>query len=192
MKLAKLIAITLFALFFNQAKSQCANSIKVSTSFTDTLVFQIYTSTPNDTTTLTIYNRWGQVVKRVLYDSVMQPGYHTVIYVADSGLQAGTYVYTFSSHCLHHNGYITHVSSVSGIKEFSFTNAIYLYPNPSNGFANVQSQNELGTIKIYNALGAIVYEVSTKENTLHIDINQQGSGVYFVQVQNQYIKLIKQ
>jgi len=71
-KLSKIILITLFALVRKQGKSQCADSIKVSNSFTDSLVFQIYTSTPNDTTTLIIYNIWGQVVKKVLNDSVMQ------------------------------------------------------------------------------------------------------------------------
>lgn len=81
---------------------------------------------------------------------------------------------------------------VTSIKGISFTNAINLYPNPSNGSFNIQSQNELGTIKIYNELGAIIYEATKKENALQIDLSQQGSGIYFVRVQNQYIKIIKQ
>jgi uncharacterized membrane protein len=193
MKYSKIIIIFLFILSFKQAKSQCADSIKVLNSFTDSLTFYIYTGSNDDTTNLAIYDRWGAIVKKVLIDSVMQTGNHTVMYYPTSGMSIGTYFYVFTSHCLNRHATTTYLgSSVSDVQQYQSSHTISLYPNPVKNYLTIKSQNELGLISIYNTLGELVWQQTTKDNTTQIDISQQASSIYFVKIQNQYIKIIKE
>jgi len=60
---------------------------------------------------------------------------------------------------------------------------ILIYPNPSKGVINVQSQKIIQTIKITNLLGGIIYskqQVNAKESTINMD--SYPTGVYTIYV----------
>lgn len=74
------------------------------------------------------------------------------------------------------------VSGSSNINQItdSQTNVL-VYPNPSSGIINVQSQKTLQTIKITNLLGQVIYskqQVNAKESTINID--SYPIGVYTI------------
>jgi hypothetical protein len=194
MKTLKLILFFISFLSFVQLKSQCLDSIKVAQSSTDSITFNIYLGSNNDTTNLIIVNRWGQIVKKVLNDSIMQFGQHTIVYYPSSTIISDNYFYSFTSHggCSH-NGHIIYINSSTGIKQYINNSTFSIYPNPNNGNVIIQSlnENELGLIDIYNAIGKLVYQEEIKNNSIQVDISNQATGIYFVKVQNQFFKLIK-
>ena len=94
--------------------------------------------------------------------------------------------------------YIDDVSVIAlnstGISQYSNLNTHFsVYPNPTNSTVTLQGVNPLGMVRVYNTLGQIVFETTTKDKTLPIDFSNQNAGIYFVQAgQNTPIKLVKQ
>ncbi|MEO8761195.1 MAG: T9SS type A sorting domain-containing protein [Bacteroidia bacterium] len=80
----------------------------------------------------------------------------------------------------------------TGIKQYGSSKTLNVYPNPSNGIVTIQSLTELGAITIYNALGEVVYKKISKDNTTQLDISQQAPGIYFVNAQGNYMRVVKQ
>lgn len=88
-------------------------------------------------------------------------------------------------------------SSPTGIQSNAINAANFqVYPNPSNGTFKVELENatELSTIKVYNAIGKLVYETSATESSKEIKLDNMSSGVYFIRINsgssNQTKKLI--
>ena len=79
---------------------------------------------------------------------------------------------------------------------------ITIYPNPTSNNITIQSLTELGVITIYNSLGEKVkearlhpsgYAISPQgEKTTTIDISNLPAGVYTINAQNVYKKIIKE
>lgn len=67
-----------------------------------------------------------------------------------------------------------------------------VYPNPSNGILNIEAGKTLGTVNVMNALGTIVYSSINTDNKVSLDLTGLPAGVYTVQVQNAFIKFIKE
>jgi len=67
-----------------------------------------------------------------------------------------------------------------------------IYPNPSTFNIIIQSSTELGAIIIYNSLGENVLQTKSKNMQEQIDVSKLPSGVYTIQAQNKYLKLIKE
>ena len=63
-------------------------------------------------------------------------------------------------------------------------NEILIFPNPSNGVFELKSEmeNEKSEIKIYNALGEIIYQSEIKNDKTEIDLSSQPKGIYFYQI----------
>ncbi len=61
---------------------------------------------------------------------------------------------------------------------------ITVYPNPSTGLFTISSgEVNLNTVKIFNALGQVVYEVSNLQDSKQvIDLKQMAKGVYTIRV----------
>ncbi len=85
-----------------------------------------------------------------------------------------------------------------GIKESSvFSNAINLFPNPSNGNFNIvttfaNSQNI--DVTVYNMLGQAVYSnkiSNATQNVYQVDLGNQASGVYLVEIKSGTEKVVK-
>ena len=62
--------------------------------------------------------------------------------------------------------------------EDNVLNDFSLYPNPAHDVLNIESQQEIETVKIYNLQGQLIKEVSTNS----IDVSNLNTGLYFVQV----------
>jgi Secretion system C-terminal sorting domain len=63
-----------------------------------------------------------------------------------------------------------------------------IYPNPTSKELNfdLNSDTDLLKIKIYNTLGVLVFpEKEISENNKEIDVSLLGSGVYFIELQDQ-------
>ncbi|MFA7688371.1 MAG: T9SS type A sorting domain-containing protein, partial [Moheibacter sp.] len=73
-------------------------------------------------------------------------------------------------------------------------NKITLYPNPTTGIINLQTQQKVNSVSVYNLMGQKVsFHPLNKENT-SIDISNLSSGIYFVEVilnNNKKIKTYK-
>lgn len=72
------------------------------------------------------------------------------------------------------------------IDEFNFSN-INVYPNPATNEINLSwNENESVSIKVYNALGKIMYFNTTINlaNKPKIDVSNYASGIYFVKINN--------
>lgn len=59
-----------------------------------------------------------------------------------------------------------------------------IYPNPSTGNFEIEvgEINEDKTIKIYNALGELIYTVESTDNFITFNLSDQAKGVYIVEV----------
>jgi hypothetical protein len=83
--------------------------------------------------------------------------------------------------------------ATAGVNQLSVNkNELSVYPNPANNDVIIQSATELGAISIYNALGNIVYQTKSRNTQEQIDISKLSAGVYMIQAQNKYLKLIKE
>jgi hypothetical protein len=182
MKLFK--TLILFAALFScrEIKSQCLDTLKTTNANTDSITFTIYTSSVNDTSNLTIYNRWGAVVTKMLLDSVLQPGHHTIVYHPTASLVSGSYFYIFSSRGCSYRGTFTYLAPAS-INRYAATNIIKLSPNPCNGVFTIGSEFALITsIEIVNMLGNIVYQNSALTSVFNIDVSFLPAGIYYVRI----------
>lgn len=68
-----------------------------------------------------------------------------------------------------------------------------VYPNPSNGFINIESEdvNYNSNIKIYNTFGELVYQrANLNFSKFNIDLSYLPNGAYFIQIENNNNQLI--
>lgn len=72
-------------------------------------------------------------------------------------------------------------SSGLGIKTNEESLEFLLYPNPAKDFISFISHVSNATIKIYNALGALVYEGISGGEETKLDIRDFSAGVYFAE-----------
>jgi hypothetical protein len=70
------------------------------------------------------------------------------------------------------------------VKKFA-AGSIKMYPNPSNGLVNIQSAENMKSVKVYTMGGQLVREVNIsdmmKANALTLDLNVVA-GLYRVQI----------
>ncbi|HTB06171.1 MAG TPA: T9SS type A sorting domain-containing protein [Bacteroidia bacterium] len=79
----------------------------------------------------------------------------------------------------------TPADSVTGINTITVSNAVNLYPNPSNGVFTIESSvvSRQSIVEIYNVLGEKVFSQYSIPNTQYsIDLSGQPSGIYFYQI----------
>jgi hypothetical protein len=77
-----------------------------------------------------------------------------------------------------------------GIAELNGDSGISIYPNPSNSYLVVKSNdNELKKVEIYNALGACIYRTEFT-TALQLYTGSYSEGVYFVHVENTVKKIV--
>ncbi len=69
-----------------------------------------------------------------------------------------------------------------GVEEVIYTNAVNIYPNPSNGIFTIETTDTVNEIMVYNALGALVYKSKPSQLINTVDLKSYGEGIYFVKV----------
>jgi hypothetical protein len=67
--------------------------------------------------------------------------------------------------------------------------AITLYPNPANDFVTLSGE-DLGIVRVYNALGQKVDEFEANGTELRINTTGYESGVYFVKTGEQTLRFV--
>ena len=55
-----------------------------------------------------------------------------------------------------------------------------IYPNPVNDKLTLEAQDAIGTLEIYNLMGALVYSQENCGNKVEINTADLQRGVYFV------------
>ncbi|MEO8934786.1 MAG: T9SS type A sorting domain-containing protein [Xanthomarina sp.] len=81
------------------------------------------------------------------------------------------------------------------IKTFE-TNALSVYPNPTQDVLNIKYKSALNTVKVYNLLGQEVLVQNTSASQLQLDVSSLTAGAYMVKLfadEGQHsFKIIKQ
>lgn len=82
--------------------------------------------------------------------------------------------------------------SLAGIKDFS-TTSVKLYPNPASSVLHIQSDNLTASeYAIYNVVGKLIAQNTISDsNDIQINIENLESGLYFVKINNDYLKFVK-
>ena len=60
--------------------------------------------------------------------------------------------------------------------------ALVIYPNPVNDKLTVMAEDALGTVEIYNLMGALVYSQKGSSNKVEINTTDLPTGVYFIRL----------
>ena len=141
-------------------------------------------------------NGWKDVVVVMPNDSVKFITKFTTF--ADN-----TTPYMYHCHLLHHEDdgmmgsfLVIDTTASTGINTINFENNFSIFPNPTNNFLNIKSNNnEKFLVSIFNSFGQSVYSGQANSN-IKIETSNFASGLYFIQVntnKNQFTqKIIKQ
>lgn len=73
-------------------------------------------------------------------------------------------------------------SGVSDVKSVNFN----VYPNPTAGMVYIETENNMN-LKLYNVQGLLIKETFDKQ----IDLSDYPQGLYFLQINNNTVKIIK-
>ena len=66
-----------------------------------------------------------------------------------------------------------------------------IYPNPSAGIFNVDSELNLGTIQVLDVAGQLLHSVEAVKNSTNIDLSNIQSGVYLVKIEREGMIITK-
>ena len=91
--------------------------------------------------------------------------------------------YTFTATENRH--FVANLEYTEGIDEQS--NEILIYPNPVKEKLIVEAQEAIGTIEIYNLMGAVVYSQKNCGNKVEINTTDLQSGIYFIRLMNEKV-----
>jgi hypothetical protein len=72
------------------------------------------------------------------------------------------------------------VSLCTNIRALEFTEAVYLYPNPSTGTLKLIGVSALTPIRVYDMLGRLCFETKAGEGVTELNLSGKPQGVYFV------------
>jgi len=71
-------------------------------------------------------------------------------------------------------------------------NDIKIYPNPANDYINIDAEEGINNVVIYNSIGSKVFEKNTLGlKSFTIDIKDFASGMYYIQVDGKTEKIVK-
>lgn len=102
---------------------------------------------------------------------------------------------TASNGCSNATVFTQNVSVCTGIATIQNESLYSVFPNPTNGELIVEVEQDI-VCEIYNAVGQIVFRHSLEQGKTTIDLLNQPSGIYFVQLKKQdsvkTIKIMKQ
>jgi hypothetical protein len=69
-----------------------------------------------------------------------------------------------------------------GINQPGQVPAIKIYPNPAKTWLNIESEEEIRSVKIYNLLGEEVLKLEIGNLEARVDVSRLRSGIYYVNV----------
>ena len=90
---------------------------------------------------------------------------------------------TFTFTATENRHFVANLEYTEGIGEQS-GNKTLIYPNPVNDKLTVEAQEAIGTVEIYNLMGAMVYSQKNCTNKVEINTADLQSGIYFIRLTN--------
>ena len=90
---------------------------------------------------------------------------------------------TFTFIATANRNFIANLMYTEGVGEQTGNNLV-LYPNPVNNKLTIEAQEALGTVEIYNLMGALVYSQKNCANKVEINTSDLQSGIYFIRLTN--------
>lgn len=76
--------------------------------------------------------------------------------------------------------------------DFAIDSSIRIFPNPANEFVNINANESIKSIQLYDFQGRIIKTSLINENQTKFDISNYSNGIYFIKVQtNEGIKVEK-
>lgn len=78
----------------------------------------------------------------------------------------------------------------SAISDYDQSILINIYPNPCTEFVTIENQ-ELKNGSLYNAFGQLLQSFTIEYSSYRIDMQQYASGIYFIQIDQQMVKIVK-
>lgn len=72
---------------------------------------------------------------------------------------------------------------VTGIENAMMENHINIYPNPTQDFVYIQSNQPINSIFIYNTIGQIVKTITCNQNKLRLSLSDLPKGLYLVKIE---------
>ena len=89
--------------------------------------------------------------------------------------------YTFTA--LEDHTFVANLEYTEGVGEQNGSQTV-IYPNPVNDKLTVEAQEAIGTVEIYNLMGAMVYSQKNCTNKVEINTADLQSGIYFIRLTN--------
>lgn len=93
------------------------------------------------------------------------------IITGSNGVNSFEYGFSFEFNC-----------NAVNVNEYEFLNNVNIYPNPASSVINVSAEN-LTNVKVYNAVGQLIYTEETENNDVNIDTQNWTNGLYYVTVE---------
>jgi hypothetical protein len=69
-----------------------------------------------------------------------------------------------------------------GVKDHEVDKSVALYPNPTNGNVNINSNNTIKSIELFDVQGRILQTIIEDRNAAQIDISNKANGLYFIRI----------
>jgi hypothetical protein len=104
-----------------------------------------------------------------------------VNWTEDSEVVSEEMIYTFVA--TQSRDLVAHFVFTEGLGEQS-VHSVVIYPNPVNDILTVETQEAIGTVEIYNLIGAMVYSQKNCGNKVEINTVNLQSGIYFIHMMN--------
>ena len=89
---------------------------------------------------------------------------------------------TFSFFAIANRDFVAHLQYTEGLNEHG--NTTLVYPNPVSNKLTVEAQEALGTVEIYNLMGALVFSQKDCANKVEINTVDLPAGIYFIRLTN--------
>jgi hypothetical protein len=107
----------------------------------------------------------------------------------------GSYPFSVTFSPRNFNGRVQYCLTTTNIDEYSATQGLDVYPNPSNGLFNIDLSSfnsEDVTLKVYNIVGKEIInkKVTNASNNYNIDLTNQPEGMYIIKVLTENKKYI--
>ena len=90
---------------------------------------------------------------------------------------------TFTFTATANRNFVANLLYTEAIGEQNGTKTL-IYPNPVNDKLTVEAQEALGTVEIYNLMGALVYSQKDCANKVEINTSDLPTGIYFIRLTN--------
>jgi hypothetical protein len=90
---------------------------------------------------------------------------------------------TFTFIATANRNFVANLMYTEGVGEQPGNNLV-LYPNPVNNKLTVEAHEALGTVEIFNLMGALVYSQKDCTDKVEINTSDLQSGIYFIRMTN--------